>query len=82
MALKNPLQMKSLNGVYNQLLLVPIVGGACFTHHQLAAVFNASFSVFQMTLENSHVSTKWEEKVTFVTLRLRMRETSQKWQFC
>ena len=27
-----------LQGVYNRLLLVPIVGGACFLRHQLAAV--------------------------------------------
>ena len=33
-------------GVYNRLLLVPIVGGACFLRHQLAAVFNVSFGVF------------------------------------
>ena len=33
-------------GVYNRLLLVPIVGGACFQRHQLAAVFNAPFGVF------------------------------------
>ena len=43
-------------GVYNQLLLVPIVGGVCFQRHQLVAVFNASFSVFQMTLEISHIN--------------------------
>ena len=35
-------------GVYNRLLLVPIVGGACFQRHQLVAVFNALFSVFQL----------------------------------
>ena len=33
-------------GVYNCLLLVLIVGGTCFLRHQLAAVFNASLSVF------------------------------------
>ena len=32
-------------GVYNQLLLVPIVGRACFPRHQLATIFNASFSL-------------------------------------
>ena len=41
-------------GVYNEQLLVPIVSGACFQRPHLAAVFNASFSVFQMTLEISH----------------------------
>ena len=48
-------------GVYNRLLLVPIVGGACFLRHQLAAVFNASFGVFQMTYENSRIDRMGEE---------------------
>ena len=33
-------------GVSNRLLLVPIVGGACFLRHQLAGVINASLSFF------------------------------------
>ena len=48
-------------GVYNRLLLVPIVGGACFQRHQLVAVFNASFSVFQVTYEISHINKMGEE---------------------
>ena len=48
-------------GVYNRLLLVSIVGGACFQRHQLAAVFNASFSVFQMTYEISRINRMGEE---------------------
>ena len=48
-------------GVYNRLLLVPIVGGACFQRHQLAAVFNASFCVFQMTYEISRINRIGEE---------------------
>ena len=48
-------------GVYNRLLLVPIVGGACFQRHQLAAVFNTSFSVFQVTYEISHINRIGEE---------------------
>ena len=48
-------------GVYNCLLLVPIVGGACFQRHQLAAVFNASFGVFQMTYEISRINRMGEE---------------------
>ena len=51
----------STQGVYNRLLLVPIVGGACFHHHQLAAVFNASFGVFQMTYEMSRINRMGEE---------------------
>ena len=50
-------------GVYNRLLLVPIVGGACFQRHQLAAVFNASFSAFQVTYEISHINRIVEEGV-------------------
>ena len=50
-------------GVYNRLLLVPIVGGTCFQHHQLAAVFNASFSVFQVTYEILHINRMVEEGV-------------------
>ena len=48
-------------GVYNRLLLVSIVGGACFQCHQLAAVFNASFGVFQMTYEISRIKRMGEE---------------------
>ena len=48
-------------GVYNRLLLVPIVGGACFQRHQLAAAFNASFSVFQVTYEISHINRMGKE---------------------
>ena len=48
-------------GVYNRLLLVPIVGGACFLRHQLAAVFNASFGVFRMTYENSRINRMGKE---------------------
>ena len=48
-------------GVYNRLLLVPIVGGACFLRHPLAAVFNASFGVFQMTYEISCINRMGEE---------------------
>jgi hypothetical protein len=47
-------------GVYNRLLLVPIVGGACFQRHQLAAVFNA-FSVFQITYKISRIHRMGEE---------------------
>ena len=50
-------------GIYNRLLLVPIVGSACFQRHQLAAVFNASFSVFQVTYEISHITRMGEEGV-------------------
>ena len=50
-------------GVYNRLLLVPMVGGACFQRHQLAAVFNASFSVFQVTNEILHINRMGEEGV-------------------
>ena len=32
------------------------MGGACFQRRQLVAVFDASFSVFQMTLEISHIN--------------------------
>ena len=49
--------------VYNRLLLVPIVGSACFQRHQLAAVFNASFSVIQVTYEISHINRMREEGV-------------------
>ena len=48
-------------GVYNRLLLVPIVGGACFLRHQLAAVFNASFGVFRMTYDISRINRMGEE---------------------
>ena len=48
-------------GVYNRLLLVPIVGGACFLRHQLAAVFNASFGVYWMTYEISRINRMGEE---------------------
>jgi hypothetical protein len=48
-------------GVYNRLLLVLIVGGACFLRHQLAAVFNASFAVFQMTYEISCINRMGEK---------------------
>jgi hypothetical protein len=34
------------------------VGGACFQRHQVAAVFNASFSVFQIMYENSRINRK------------------------
>ena len=55
---------------------------ACFQHHQLAAVVKASLKIFQMTLGISHTSKEWEEKVTFLTLCLRLRGMSQKWYFC
>ena len=48
-------------GVYNRLLLVPIVGGACFQCRQLASVYNASFGVFQMTYEISCINRMGEE---------------------
>ena len=48
-------------GVYNRLLLVPIVGGACFLRHQLAAVLNTSFGVYQMTYEISRINRMGEE---------------------
>ena len=48
-------------GVYNRLLLVPIVGGACFLRHQLSAVFNASFGVYWMTYEISRINRMGEE---------------------
>ena len=48
-------------GVYNRLLLVPIVGSACYLRHQLAAVFNASFGVFQMTYKISRINRMGEE---------------------
>jgi hypothetical protein len=35
-------------GVNNCQLVVQIVGGSCFQHHQLAAVYYASLSVFQI----------------------------------
>ena len=50
-------------GVYNRLLLVPIVGGGCFQRHQLAAVSNAPFIVFQMKYEISHIIRMGEECV-------------------
>ena len=37
------------------------MGSACFQSHQLAAVFNASFSVFQVTYEISHINRMGEE---------------------
>ena len=43
-------------GVYDGLLLVPIVGRAYFLSHQLMAVFNSSSSIFQMTLKISHIN--------------------------
>ena len=48
-------------GVYNRLLLVPIVGDACFLRHQLAAVFNASFGVYRMTYKISRINRMGEE---------------------
>ena len=48
-------------GVYNRLLLVPIVGSACFLRHQLAAVFNASFGVYWMMYEISRINRMGEE---------------------
>ena len=68
-------------GVYNRLLLVPIVGSACFLCHQLAAVFNASFGVYRMTYKISHIN-RMGKKATFVTFCIRIRETSRKWLFC
>ena len=53
--------LQCAQGVYNRLLLVPIVGGACFLLHQLAAVFNASFGVFQMTYKISRINRMGEE---------------------
>ena len=55
-----PFSMPS-QGVYNCLLLVPIVGGSCFQRHQLAAVFNVSFSIFQLTYEISRINRMGEE---------------------
>ena len=69
-------------GVHNRLLLVPIVGGACFQRHQLAAVFNASFSVFQVTYEISRINTMGEEGDFCDAMPIRIREMSRKWQFC
>ena len=40
-------------GVYNCPRLTWIVGVACFLSHQLVAVLDASFSIFQMTFEIS-----------------------------
>ena len=57
----SPENEMATQGVYNRLLLVPIVGGACFLRHQLAAVFNASFGVFRMTYEISHINRMGEE---------------------
>ena len=37
------------------------MGGACFQRHQLAAVFNASFGVFQMMYEISRINRMGEE---------------------
>ena len=48
-------------GVYNRLLLVSIVGGACFPRHQLAAVFNASFGIYLMMYEISRINRMGEE---------------------
>ena len=53
--------LRNTQGVYNRLLLVPIVGGACFLRHQLAAVFIASFGVFQMTYKISRINRMGEE---------------------
>ena len=53
--------VSSTQGVYNRLLLVPIVGGACFLRHQLAAVFTASFGVFRMMYEISRINRMGEE---------------------
>ena len=47
--------------VYNRLLLVWIVSGACFQHPQLAAILNASLSVFEMTLETLRINRKERE---------------------
>ena len=46
----------STQGIYNRLLLVRIVGSACFQRHQSAAVFYALLSIFQMTLEISRIN--------------------------
>ena len=54
-------EIKITQGVSNRLLLVPIVGGACFQHHQLAAVFNVLFGVFQMMYEISRINRMGEE---------------------
>ena len=37
------------------------MGGACFLRHQLAAVFNASFGIFQVTYEISRINRMGEE---------------------
>ena len=51
-------------GVHNHLLLVQIVGGACFRRHQLVAVLDASLSIFQMTLEILHIN-RMEREANF-----------------
>ena len=38
------------------LLLVHIVSGVCFQHHQLATVLKVSLSIFQMTFEFSCIT--------------------------
>ena len=48
-------------GVSNRLLLVPIVGGACFLRHQLVAVFNASIGVYRMMYKISRINRMGEE---------------------
>ena len=50
-----------IQGGYNCLLVVVIVGGACFQRRQLVAVFNASFIFFQMTYEISCLNRMREE---------------------
>ena len=37
------------------------MGGACIPRHQLAADFNSSFSIFQMTYEIPHTNRMGEE---------------------
>ena len=50
---KQPFCYYTYTGCYNRLWLTWIVGVACFLRHQLAAVLDASFSVFWMMFESS-----------------------------
>ena len=44
---KDPTRHVFTQGVYNRLLLVPIVGGTCFQRHQLAAVLMRHLASFR-----------------------------------
>ena len=63
-------------GIYNQLLLVWIVGSVCLQRHQLAAMFIASLSVFQMKYEISQIN-KMGREGYFDDAHYVLHETSE-----